>query len=126
LTVGGHMQWDPKRVQAGLVSARVASSGADGAYLCGLVDTGAAPILSAVRRALPREAPVVGCDGLLPASLLFERAGDAARDVRVTVEGVVPEVLPPAGKRFVRAFGATWRGKVDAFAVYAAQATEVL
>jgi DNA-binding SARP family transcriptional activator/ABC-type branched-subunit amino acid transport system substrate-binding protein/DNA-binding beta-propeller fold protein YncE len=126
LRVVGNAEWDPRRFEAGSLATRLAASGADGAYVCGLLDTNVATVLREVRKALPA-APVAGCDGLLPVSLLFEQTGPSARGVRVTVNGLIAERLPPAGRNFVRAFGATQpSGHVDVSAVYAAQATEVL
>jgi ABC-type branched-subunit amino acid transport system substrate-binding protein len=70
---------------------------------------------------------VLGPDGLTPLSILVQRAGRAALGTHVSLGGVVTERLPPAGRRFVRAFGRTQPGvEVDPSAVYTAQATEVL
>jgi ABC-type branched-subunit amino acid transport system substrate-binding protein len=76
---------------------------------------------------LPSAVRFVGCDGLLPVSLLFEQAGSAARGLYVSIEGRVNERLGARGKRFLRDFGATQPGsRVDIAAVYAAQAAELL
>jgi hypothetical protein len=96
-------------------------------FLCGLIDTGVGEMLAALRRALPTSVPVIGCEGLLPASLLFKRAGSAARGTYVSIGGLVNERLGRAGKRFLREFGATQPGaRVDVAAVYSAQAVELL
>ncbi len=91
-----------------MLAARARRSDAEAVFLCGLIDTNVGEVLAALRRALP-SVPVIGCDGLLPASLLFERAGPAARATYVSIEGLVNE-----------------RAKVDIAAVYAAQAAELL
>jgi ABC-type branched-subunit amino acid transport system substrate-binding protein len=84
-------------------------------------------VLRGLRAALPRSVPVMGCDGLLPLSLLFEQAGPAARGTLIAISGVTNERLPEAGRAFVRGFGATQPGgRVDNAAVYAAQAAEVM
>jgi ABC-type branched-subunit amino acid transport system substrate-binding protein len=71
--------------------------------------------------------PIVGCDGMLPTSRLFQRAGPAAAGTYIAIQGLIPESLPPAGRAFARDFSAAHGGaRVDAYAVYAAQATEVL
>ena len=125
--VAGQEAWDPRRPLADQVAARVARSGADSVYLCGLIDTEAALILVALRQALPAATPVIGCSGLLPASLLFRQAGEAARGVYVALQGLVPERLDKVGREFVHDFGATQAGApVTMFSVYAAQAAEVL
>ncbi|HEX8123871.1 MAG TPA: BTAD domain-containing putative transcriptional regulator [Solirubrobacteraceae bacterium] len=121
------LRWDARRPEGyGRLVRRAVEARADAVVLCGLVDTDAGAVLKALRAALP-DATVVGCDGLLPASLLFERAGAAARGVLVATSGVGIERLPSVGRAFVRRFGATQPGRrVDVAAVYAAQATEVL
>jgi hypothetical protein len=109
-----------------MLAARARRSDAEAVFLCGLIDTNVGEVLAALRRALP-SVPVIGCDGLLPASLLFERAGPAARGTYVSIEGLVNERLGAAGKTFLRDFSATQPGaKVDIAAVYAAQAAELL
>jgi hypothetical protein len=58
---------------------------------------------------------------------LFADAGAAARGVLITSPGLTPDRLGASGKRFVRRFGATQPGgRVTAFDVYAAAATELL
>jgi len=96
---------------------------ADGLVLCGLVDTGAAEILRAVRPRLPAGAPVVACDGLLPTALTFDRAGEAAaRGLLVTRSGLSSATLPPSGRALARRLGPG----TDVLAIYAAAATEAL
>ena len=120
-------RWDPQKPRLRELAARARRSEAQAVFLCGLIDTGAGEMLAALRRALPLSTPVIGCDGLLPVSLLFQRAGPAGRGTYVSIEGLVNERLGPAGKAFLHDFGSTQPGaKVDAAAVYAAQATELL
>jgi YVTN family beta-propeller protein len=120
-------RWNPQKPRVRKVSARARRSHAQAVFLCGLIDTGAGEMLAALRRALPPSVRVVGCDGLLPVSLLFERAGPAARGTYVSIDGLVNERLGPAGRKFLRDFGSTQPGaKVDVAAVYAAQAAELL
>ena len=121
----GAARWDPRAPRARRLAARIRRSGAQAVFLCGLIDTSAGEVLAAVKRALP--APVIGCDGLLPAGLLFEHAGADARGTYVSIEGLVNERLPARGKAFLRDFGATQPGaRVDVAAVYAAQAADLL
>ena len=122
------LHWDPRRPSSfERLARRAARARPDAIVLCGLLDTGAGPVLKEVRRALGRRTPVVGCEGLLPASLLFDQAGRAARGVQVLRSGLGLERLPRAGQAFVDRFGAAQaRGRIDPAAVYAAQATEAL
>jgi YVTN family beta-propeller protein len=127
LRVVGSAQWNPHDLRLSMLAARARRSRPQAVYLCGLIDDGAGKVLAALRRALPKAVPLVGCDGLLPASLLFEQAGPAARGTYISIEGLVNERLGPTGKRFLRDFGATQPGsRVDIAAVYAAQAAELL
>ena len=125
--VVGSARWNPKKLGSGAPAESAARSGADAVYLCGLIDTGVGEVLATLGRVLPSRVVVIGCDGFLPADLLFRRAGRAARGAYALVDGLVSERFPPAGRRFLREFGATQRGgRVDPYAVYAAEATEVL
>jgi YVTN family beta-propeller protein len=127
LRVVDSARWNPHDLRLGALGTRAQRSRPQAVYLCGLIDTDAGEVLAALRRALPRAVRFVGCDGLLPVALLFERAGLAARGTYVSIEGLVNERLGTGGKRFLREFGATQPGsRVDIAAVYAAQATELL
>jgi DNA-binding SARP family transcriptional activator/ABC-type branched-subunit amino acid transport system substrate-binding protein/streptogramin lyase len=120
-------RWNPSRPKAAALGATLARSRPDAVYVCGLIDTDVGAVLRGLRAALPRSVPVMGCDGLLPLSLLFEQAGPAARGTLIAISGVTNERLPEAGRAFVRGFGATQPGgRVDNAAVYAAQAAEVM
>jgi len=127
LRVVDRERWDPRKPELRRLAARARRSGAQAVYLCGLIDSSAGEVLRTLRAALPRPVAMIGCDGLLPVSLLYEQAGPAARGMYLTIEGVVSERLRAAGKKFVRDFGATQPGaRVDIASVYAAQAAEVL
>jgi branched-chain amino acid transport system substrate-binding protein len=127
LRIAGAAHWDPQKPRFSQIASRARASGAQAVFLCGLVDDGGGELLAALRRALSPSISMIGCDGLLPVSLLFEHAGQAARGTYISLEGIVNERLAAAGQKFLRQFGATQPGKrVDIAAVYAAQATELL
>jgi branched-chain amino acid transport system substrate-binding protein len=127
LRVVEHARWDPHEPHFRTIAARARHSDAEAVFICGLIDTNAGEVLAALRRTLPSSVPVIGCDGLLPVGLLFERAGPAARGTYVSIEGLVNERLGTVGQRFLRDFGATQPGaKVDKAAIYAAQAADLL
>jgi branched-chain amino acid transport system substrate-binding protein len=119
--------WDPEASSySGLVDA-VGRSGAQVVVLSGLLDLGGGQVVSELRRQLGSRVVIVGSDGFTPISLLFQRAGSAARGMYVSLDGLTIERLAPAGGRFVRAFAATQPGAgIEPTSVYAAQATEVL
>jgi DNA-binding SARP family transcriptional activator/ABC-type branched-subunit amino acid transport system substrate-binding protein/sugar lactone lactonase YvrE len=127
LRVVGSSAWNPHRPRAGALAERVRRSGAEAVFLCGLIDSGVGEVLAAIRRELPASLPVIGCDLLLPVSLLFEQARPAARGTYVSIKGLVNERLGTAGKAFLRDFGATQPGaRVDIASIYAAQAADLL
>ena len=127
LQVVATAQWDPHALRLRRLVARARGSNAQVVFLCGLIDSGAGEVLAALRRAMPRSTAMIGCDGLLPVSLLFEHAGDAARGTYISIDGMVFERLAAAGRKFWRDFGSTQPGaNVDVAAVYAAQAAELL
>jgi class 3 adenylate cyclase/ABC-type branched-subunit amino acid transport system substrate-binding protein/streptogramin lyase/predicted Ser/Thr protein kinase len=128
LTIGGSSGWDPLAKSYADVADRVARSGADGAMVgVGLYEGNAGQLIKALRLRLGADFPLFGPDALLPVSTLFDTAGPSARGLYISLGGLTTDHLSPAGRRFVKEFGATQPGgEVDPFAVYAAQATEVL
>ena len=127
LDVVGRASWDPRAGEYGGLARRVARSGASALFVGGLLDTNAGAVVRDVRAAAGRSMEILGPDGLTPLSDLVERAGPGALGTHVSLPGVVNEVLPPAGGRFVKAFARTQPGvDIDPSAVYAAQAAEVL
>jgi DNA-binding SARP family transcriptional activator/ABC-type branched-subunit amino acid transport system substrate-binding protein len=127
LTVLGRESWDPRARTYADIAARVAASGATAVYLGGLVDTNAGAVVRALRARLGQQVDLLGPSGLTPVPLLVKSSDEAALGMYLSLTGVVPEGLSPAGARWARRFGATQRGvPVEPSAVYVAQATEVL
>jgi ABC-type branched-subunit amino acid transport system substrate-binding protein len=83
-------------------------------------------------------ADLLATDGFTSVPQLVKQAGTAARGVYITTNGLIPGHLPPEGARFVERFARTQapaatvrarrraRQRVEATAVYAAQAATVL
>jgi len=127
LRVVGRATWDPQARSQRALAARVARARPEAVFVGGLLDTGAAAVIAAIREELGPEVSLLGPDGLTPLSLLVKQAGEAAVGVRVSLAGLVVERLPPAGAAFLRRFARTQPGaEVEPSAIYAAQATEVL
>jgi branched-chain amino acid transport system substrate-binding protein len=127
MKVVGRDSWDPQAESYTDVAQRVARSGATAVFIGGLLDTNAAQVIRALRNRLGRIIDLMGPDGLSPFPVLLKQAGRAGVGTYVSAGGVTTEQLPPAGARFVERFGRTQAGaEIDPFAVYAAQATEVL
>jgi DNA-binding SARP family transcriptional activator/ABC-type branched-subunit amino acid transport system substrate-binding protein len=127
LEVAGRETWDPAAKSYEALVARVARSGAGGVFVGGLLDTNAAKVVRELRARLGSSVDLLAPDGLTPLPLFVEQAGPAALGTYVAAAGIVTDHLPPAGTRFVARFGQTQPGvAVQPYAVYAAQATEVL
>jgi YVTN family beta-propeller protein len=109
------------------LAERVRASGAGAVYLNTRVGANLRRLLGDLRTNLGSRVAMVGTSGFLPISLLFDQVGPAARDLHITSPGLPIDRLDAAGRRFVRAFGATQPARrVTNFDVYAAEATDVL
>jgi len=127
LEIAGRARWNPRARGYARLARRVAASGAQAVFVGGLLDTNAAQVVRDVRDAVRPQVDLLGPDGLTPLPLLAERAGPAARGVFVSLAGLVPERLPPAGAAFVERFARTQPGaEIEPSAVYAAQAAQVV
>jgi branched-chain amino acid transport system substrate-binding protein len=127
LDVAGRASWDPRSREYTDLAGRVARSHATAVFVGGLLDTNAAAVVRDLRRSVAASVDLLAPDGLTPLPELVHQAGRAALGTHVSLGGVIPAFLPPAGRRFVREFGRTQPGAaIDSSAVYAAQATEVL
>ena len=127
LRITGHARWDPHARDYRRIAERVRASGARSVYLNSEVAFNAGQMIRDLRAALGPDVPIIGHYRLLPISVLYANTGPAARGVLITSPGLTTAALGPSGRRFVRAFGATQPDNhVNALAIYAAAATEVL
>jgi branched-chain amino acid transport system substrate-binding protein len=118
--------WDPRRRQIRDLAERVARAEPDAVFLGGILDNNGARVVRDLRATLDRT-DILVTDGLTPVPLFVKQAGAAARDVYLSLNGLVTESLPPAGADFAERFGRTQAGMpVEPSAIYAAQATTVL
>jgi ABC-type branched-subunit amino acid transport system substrate-binding protein len=125
----GSAGWDPGAKSYAALVTRIKRSGADAVYLGGLFGIGnTAALVKELRAQLGPRVLLIAPDGFLPIRQLFRALGPAARTIYVTVLGPAEKKrLPPAGRRFVDEFFAPGRsGEFDQFAIYAAQAAEVM
>jgi DNA-binding SARP family transcriptional activator/ABC-type branched-subunit amino acid transport system substrate-binding protein len=125
LQIVGSYVFDPRASSYDRLARSVERDRPDAVLVAGLLDESAGAVVRALRQRLGHRVALIGSDGLLPISVLFAGAGSAARDVHVSFPGLDPAHLGPAGRAFVRAFGATRQGPVDQAAVYAAAAAEL-
>ena len=126
-TVVARRRWAPEAADQRRLAAAVARSRPDAVFLGGLLDSGGAAVLRALRAALPAGTAILLPDGFTPTLFLAEQAGAAADGAYVAVTGLAGPRLPARGRTFVAAFGATLPGvEIEPTAIYAAEATGVL
>lgn len=103
----------------------VAAERPDAVYLAGLPVENADTLVEDLRAALPPRVDLIAPDGFAHGEVAqgIGRPGDG---MFVTVPGIPSEVLPPAGQRFLREFGAASDEPGFLGAPEAAQAAEVL
>jgi branched-chain amino acid transport system substrate-binding protein len=107
------------------LAADVARGRPDFVYVVGLTEQNAKVLIEDLRAALGPDVPFAA-----PDSFAFPEAarelGPVGDGFLVTVPGLPPEALPPAGKRLLRELGPSEAGPFPPGAAEAAQATEVL
>lgn len=120
-------RWDPETGSYRRLAAALARTRPDAVFLSGILDANGAAVLRDVRRALGPQVEMLLTEGFTGTGLLAKQAAAAAEGAYVSVSGLINQSLPPAGRRFVDAFGATLPGvDVEPSAVYTAEATGVL
>ena len=125
MDVVGLVNWslkDPREV-----ARRVARSHSDGVFLAGVMESGMAPLVRALRERLGPRVSIVASDGVLPISTFIGGAGDAARTVHFSVVGPVADRLPAPARAFTEDFATTQPdGEISLLAVWTAAAAEDL
>ena len=106
---------------------RLVAARPDALLYAGVAWGDAYPFVRQARARLGADFPVLASDGWSRGAEVFAELGRAAENIAVFAPGLPVQRLGPAGRRFVREFGASQPGgKVSTEAVYAAQATEIL
>jgi branched-chain amino acid transport system substrate-binding protein len=133
ITVAGMIKWEPDAKNDLGIAQAVKRSRADAVYLAGLPFDGrvAGEIIRHLRKEFGPRLPLIADDGFLPVSQLFQAAGPAARGIYLGTIGLTPNLLPAAGRRFLKQFAATQPGGVldpstGYWVAYAAAATQSL
>jgi branched-chain amino acid transport system substrate-binding protein len=103
----------------------VAHGRADAAYVGGLLGLRTRTVLAAARRRASN-GPLVLSAGFGPAAQLATVAAPLAENAYLVVAGVPNEELPEAGSRFAAHFDAQIGRSPHPYAIYAAQAAQVL
>ena len=126
LDVVGYRGWDPSATGYADLGAQADRLQPDVVFLGGGLYSNGGAVIAEVRSRLGRDVPILAAE-FLPVSGLFKQVGPAARGVYVSLIGLTADGLPPAGRRYLRRFGATQPGgTADVSSVYAAQALELL
>jgi len=127
IAVKGFEAWDPKASSYEAVASRIKQSGAQAVFLGGIVCNNGGKLVKDLRAGLGTGVTLVGPDGFTPVSAVVKGAGSDAEGMYVSVAGYPNEKLGAAGKAFVKNFGTfQHQATVDPYAVYAAQAAQVL
>jgi ABC-type branched-subunit amino acid transport system substrate-binding protein/DNA-binding beta-propeller fold protein YncE len=108
VAVAGSQAYDPEAQSYDALARRVARSGAQGVFLGGFLSEGGDRLLKALRARLGTRVKIMVTDPFAPVPELLKVAGPAARGLYMSYIDVPPAArdLSPAGRRFVRDFGA--------------------
>ena len=120
--------WDPRAApRFGDLARRVAAVRPQAVFVGGLLDSGGARVVRALRARLGRDVLLLTPSGFTPTPSFAEQAGAAADGAYVSLPGLITESVGPAGRRFAERFGAAQPGiNVEPSAVYAAESAAVM
>jgi branched-chain amino acid transport system substrate-binding protein len=125
IKIAGFEAWDGKASSYEATASKIASSGATGIFLGGLICENGGKLIKDLRAANAK-AKLMLPDGFTPVSAVVDGAGEAAEGATVSVAGLPNSKLKGAGKAFLSKFKGVVKKEADPYSVYAAQATEVL
>jgi branched-chain amino acid transport system substrate-binding protein len=127
IAIKGYEAWDPKASSYEALANKIKGTGAQAVFLGGIECNNGGKLVKDLRAGLGAGVTIIAPDGFTPISGVVDGAGAAAEGVYVSVAGYPNEKLGPAGKKFVVDFQKFQKkAQVDPYAVYAAQAAEVL
>ena len=126
LKIAGFTAWDPKASSYEALANKVKQSGADVAYLGGLECENGSKLIKDLRGTLGSTFPIIAPDGFSSFTDTFKNSGGAALGMYISVAGEPNDKLGPAGKKFVKDFGAEIGSSPNPYSAYGAQAMEVV
>jgi DNA-binding SARP family transcriptional activator/ABC-type branched-subunit amino acid transport system substrate-binding protein len=128
IALAGAAPWgggDPQRSRYTRLARRIARARADAVFLSGGVFAGGGQLIRDLARVLGARVQLLAPDGFYVPQLA-ELAGVGAEGMTVSVAGQPLAALPPRGKRFVARLRRALGQEPDVYAVYAAQAADIL
>src|SRR5437660_8086075 len=125
LNIAGFTAWDPKASSYEALANKVKQSGADVAYLGGLECENGSKLIKDLRGTLGSTFPIIAPDGFSSFTDTFKNSGGAALGMYISVAGEPNDKLGPAGKKFVKDFGAEIGASPNPYSAYGAQAMAV-
>jgi branched-chain amino acid transport system substrate-binding protein len=125
IKVVGFTAWDGKASSYEALAVKIKSSGAQGVFLGGLICENGGKLIKDIRSG-DASVKIMAPDGFTPVSADVQQAGAAAESMTVSVAGLPNSQLKGAGKAFVAGFKKATGQEADPYAVYAAQAAEVM
>jgi branched-chain amino acid transport system substrate-binding protein len=126
LKIAGFTAWDPKASSYEALANKVKQSGADVVYLGGLECENGSKLIKDLRGTLGKTFPLIAPDGFSSFSDTWKNSGGAALGMYISVAGQPNDKLGPAGKKFVKDFGAEIGAEPNPYSAYGAQAMEVM
>jgi branched-chain amino acid transport system substrate-binding protein len=125
IKVVGFTAWDGKASSYEALAVKIKASGAQGVFLGGLVCENGGKLIKDIHAGAP-SVQIMAPDGFTPVSADVQQAGAAAEKMTVSVAGLPNEQLKGTGKAFVAGFKKATGQVADPYAVYAAQAAEIM
>ena len=126
LKIAGFTAWDPKASSYEALANKVKQSGADVAYLGGLECENGSKLIKDLRARLGKTFPLIAPDGFSSFSDTWKNSGGAALGMYISVAGEPNDKLGPAGKKFVKDFGAQIGTAPNPYSAYGAETMEVM
>jgi branched-chain amino acid transport system substrate-binding protein len=126
LKIAGFTAWAPNASSYEALANKVKQSGADVAYLGGLECENGSKLIKDLRGVLGKSFPLIAPDGFSSFSDTWKNSGGAALGMYISVAGQPNEKLGPAGKKFVKDFGAELGSEPNPYSAYGAQTMEVM
>jgi len=126
LKIAGFTAWDPKASSYEALANKIKQAGADVVYLGGLECENGSKLIKDLRGTLGKTFPLIAPDGFSSFSDTWKNSGGVANGMYISVAGQPNSKLPPAGKAFVKDFGAQVGQDPNPYSAYGAQAMQVM